>query len=51
MIIVLLLVLLKVKKIDFTFKNEELQGITNRDALKGSEEALMGNVEALNGDE
>ena len=30
--------------------NEKLQGITNGEALKGGEDALAGNLEALNDD-
>ena len=33
------------------FFKEELQGITNGEALKGDEKALTGNVDALNDDE
>ena len=55
MIFVLLLVLIKVKKMIKRFKSvifyEELQGITNGEALKGGEEALTGNVEVLNDDD
>ena len=55
MIILLLLVLLTVKIIDLPFKgvilNEELQRITNGEALKGGEEVLTGNVEALKDNE
>ena len=55
MINVLLLVLLKETKSFALFEsvifNEELQGITNGEALKSVEEALTSNMEALNDNE